>query len=62
MVAIGEISLAGEIRQVSQAAQRASEASRLGFDLVLDQPHASIAEAIRRAFSESPAKKTAPAF
>jgi DNA repair protein RadA/Sms len=62
MVAIGEISLAGEIRQVSQAAQRASEASRLGFDLVLDQSHASIAEAIRRAFAESPAKKTAPAF
>lgn len=61
-VAIGEISLAGEIRQVTQAAQRASEATRLGFDVVLDQSHASIAEAIRRAFAESPAKKTAPTF
>lgn len=61
-VAIGEISLAGEIRQVTQAAQRASEASRLGFDVILDQSHASIAEAIRRAFAESPAKKTTPTF
>jgi DNA repair protein RadA/Sms len=61
-IAIGEISLAGEIRQVTQAAQRASEASRLGFDVVLDQSHASIAEAIRRAFAESPRKKAAPKF
>jgi DNA repair protein RadA/Sms len=61
-IAIGEISLAGEIRQVTQAAQRASEASRLGFDVVLDQSHASIAEAIRRAFAESPKKKAAPKF
>ena len=61
-IAIGEISLAGEIRQVTQAAQRASEASRLGFDVVLDQSHASIAEAIRRAFAESPQKKAAPKF
>ena len=61
-IAIGEISLAGEIRQVTQAAQRASEASRLGFDVVLEQSHASIAEAIRRAFAESPQKKAAPKF
>jgi DNA repair protein RadA/Sms len=61
-IAIGEISLAGEIRQVTQAVQRASEASRLGFDVVLDQSHASIAEAIRRAFAESPAKKKTPTF
>jgi DNA repair protein RadA/Sms len=60
--AIGEISLAGEIRQVTQAAQRASEAVRLGFTVLLDQSHTSIAEAIKRAFAESPAKKTKPAF
>jgi hypothetical protein len=30
--------------------------------VVLDQSHASIAEAIRRAFAESPAKKKTPTF
>ena len=60
--AIGEISLAGEIRQVTQAAQRASEAVRLGFTVLLDQSHTTIAEAIKRAFAESPTKKTKPAF
>jgi DNA repair protein RadA/Sms len=60
--AIGEISLAGEIRQVTQATQRASEAVRLGFTVLLDQSHTTISEAITRAFAESPAKKTKPAF
>jgi len=52
--AIGEISLAGEIRGVSQAAQRGHEASRLGFDLVIDQSASGIAQAITKAFSRSP--------
>jgi DNA repair protein RadA/Sms len=61
-IAIGEISLAGEIRQVTQAGPRASEATRLGFDVVIDQAHHTIGEAIKRAFAESPGKKTAPTF
>lgn len=60
--AIGEISLAGEIRQVTQAAQRASEATRLGFTLLLDQSHTTIAEAIARAFAERPQSKQKPGF
>ncbi len=52
--AIGEISLAGEIRGVSQAQQRGLEASRLGFDLVIDQSASGIAQAITVAFSNSP--------
>jgi DNA repair protein RadA/Sms len=60
--AIGEISLAGEIRQVTQAAQRASEATRLGFRVLLDQSHTTIAEAITRAFAENPQTKQKPDF
>jgi DNA repair protein RadA/Sms len=60
--AIGEISLAGEIRQVTQAAQRASEATRLGFRVLLDQSHTTIAEAIARAFAENPQTKKKPDF
>lgn len=60
--AIGEISLAGEIRQVTQAAQRASEATRLGFTLLLNQSHTTIAEAIARAFAERPQSKQKPGF
>ncbi|HEV8013869.1 MAG TPA: magnesium chelatase domain-containing protein, partial [Pontimonas sp.] len=62
MAAIGEISLAGEIRAVTQAPQRASEAARLGFSSVLDHSTASIHEAITRAFSGSPKKQKQPAF
>jgi DNA repair protein RadA/Sms len=57
--AIGEISLAGEIRRVSQAQQRGLEASRLGFDLVIDQSASGIAQAITMAFSNSPKNKVA---
>jgi len=62
MAAIGEISLAGEIRAVTQAPQRASEAARLGFTSVLDHTTPSIHEAITRAFSGSPKKQKEPAF
>ncbi|MFJ6651520.1 DNA repair protein RadA [Microbacterium sp. NPDC091313] len=34
--AVGELTLTGEIRPVTQAAQRLSEAARLGYDTVLD--------------------------
>lgn len=36
VAAVGELSLAGEIRPVTQAAQRRSEAARLGYDQVVD--------------------------
>jgi len=62
-VAIGEISLAGEIRGVTQANQRTSEATRLGFDVVLDQSATGIAAAISAAFAKSPKnKQLKPAF
>lgn len=57
--AIGEISLAGEIRGVNQAAQRHQEATRLGFDVVIDQSEAGIAHAITKVFSMSPKNKAA---
>ena len=62
MAAIGEISLAGEIRAVTQAGQRASEAARLGFSSVLDHTTPGIHEAITHAFSTSPQKSKKPAF
>jgi DNA repair protein RadA/Sms len=52
--AIGEISLAGEIRGVTQSPQRTTEAKRLGFDVVIDQSSTGIAQAISAAFSHSP--------
>jgi DNA repair protein RadA/Sms len=62
LAAIGEISLAGEIRGVSQAAQRANEAKRLGFDTVLDQTKPSIQKAISDAFARSPGRTQKPDF
>ncbi|MBQ2101899.1 MAG: DNA repair protein RadA, partial [Lachnospiraceae bacterium] len=35
MIAFGEVGLSGEIRAVSQAAQRAAEAAKLGFEVCL---------------------------
>ncbi|NYF09577.1 DNA repair protein RadA/Sms [Leifsonia sp. AK011] len=52
-VAVGEISLAGEIRPVSQGAQRAAEAKRLGFATVVDSSAAHLREAMRLAFATS---------
>ncbi|MCU1570921.1 MAG: repair protein RadA [Naasia sp.] len=50
-VAVGEISLAGEIRPVSMSAQRISEAARMGFTTVLDSrkgtAHAALMSALR---------------
>lgn len=50
LAAVGEISLAGEIRPVSAARLRASEAKRLGYGEVLDGGAGSVADVIRRAF------------
>jgi len=50
-VAIGEISLAGEIRPASAVKQRVAEAKRLGFSTVLDAGAEHLHEALRVAFS-----------
>lgn len=51
LAAFGEISLAGEIRPVSHAKQRSTEASRLGFTSLLDEASGSIHVALQRAFT-----------
>jgi DNA repair protein RadA/Sms len=51
MAAVGEISLAGEIRPASSATQRTSEARRLGFTHLVDSDATHLREALRRAFS-----------
>jgi DNA repair protein RadA/Sms len=51
--AIGEISLAGEIRPASNAKQRVTEARRLGFTEVIDAEALHIREALRLAFASS---------
>jgi DNA repair protein RadA/Sms len=48
--AIGEISLAGEIRPASNTKQRVAEAKRLGFSTVLDAGAEHLHEALRLAF------------
>ena len=49
VVAVGEISLAGEIRPVSSAKQRESEAQRLGFGTMLDDSMKTAQAAVRHA-------------
>jgi DNA repair protein RadA/Sms len=51
--AVGEISLAGEIRTASNAAQRLSEAKRLGFSTVIESEAIHLREALRLAFASS---------
>ncbi|MEZ3161884.1 DNA repair protein RadA [Microbacterium sp. BWT-B31] len=46
--AIGELTLAGEIRPVTQSAQRASEAGRLGYETVVDASAGSLRGALDR--------------
>lgn len=52
-IAVGEVSLAGEIRPVSQSQQRASEARRLGFSTIIDSDALHLREAMRLAFAHS---------
>ncbi|AWB90064.1 DNA repair protein RadA [Salinibacterium hongtaonis] len=51
LAAIGEISLAGEIRSVSHSKQRAAEAHRLGFTTLVDSTSTHLREAMRTAFA-----------
>ena len=53
LAAVGEISLAGEIRPASSAKQRLAEAKRLGFSQVLDSETVHLREALRLAFAGS---------
>ncbi|WP_353114149.1 DNA repair protein RadA [Microbacterium sp.] len=46
VAAVGELSLAGEVRPVTQAAQRRSEASRLGYEQVIDDRSRSLRAAL----------------
>ena len=56
LAAVGEISLAGEIRPVSNAKQRIAEAKRLGFDTVLDASVGQLQDAVALAFPEVEAR------
>jgi DNA repair protein RadA/Sms len=49
LAAVGEISLAGEVRPVASARQRASEAARLGYRALLDDELGSVRAAVERA-------------
>ncbi|MBM7387267.1 DNA repair protein RadA/Sms [Clavibacter michiganensis] len=51
LAAFGEISLAGEIRGVTSAPQRAAEARRLGFTQIVDAEWGPLFSALGRAFS-----------
>lgn len=53
LAAVGEISLAGEIRPASMSKQRLAEATRLGFSTVIDSEAMHLREAIRLAFAGS---------
>jgi DNA repair protein RadA/Sms len=61
--AVGEISLAGEIRPVPLARQRLSEAKRLGYTQIVDGDAGSVHSAIGIAFATAPSERAAvPAF
>jgi DNA repair protein RadA/Sms len=53
MAAVGEISLAGEIRPVSQAKRRVAEANRLGFSSVIDAGVGQLRQALELAFARA---------
>src|SRR5690606_2017003 len=54
LAAIGEISLAGEIRPVSDAKRRRNEATRLGFSTLVDGDAGAVRTAIATAFAAGP--------
>jgi DNA repair protein RadA/Sms len=62
-VAIGEISLAGEIRPAASGKKRVAEARRLGFTTIIDSEALQLREALRLAFASSTVEKVdAPKF
>jgi DNA repair protein RadA/Sms len=64
MAAVGEISLAGEIRPVAAAKQRAAEARRLGYTTIVDGDAGPLKDAIVAAFDTTApvAQVDAPTF
>ena len=50
LVAVGEVGLGGEVRQVGHLERRMAEAARLGFDTMLVPPSAPDAPAGARSF------------
>lgn len=59
VVAFGEISLAGEIRPVSAAKQRATEAARLGFTTRIDASSSTVQTAVARALGTGVSRRDA---
>jgi len=59
VVAFGEISLAGEIRPVSAAKQRATEAARLGFTTRIDASSSTVQTAVLRALGTGISRRDA---
>jgi DNA repair protein RadA/Sms len=62
VAAIGEISLAGEIRPASVAKQRVAEARRLGFTTVVDSGSEQLSDALDLVLPPARAKSDVPAF
>lgn len=65
LAAVGELSLAGEIRPVTQATQRRSEATRLGYAHLIDERSQTLRGAIsdiKTRASETPRDEAIPAF
>lgn len=57
IAAVGELSLAGEVRAVTQAAQRRSEAARLGYAQVIDERSGTLKAALGDVRSRSTARR-----
>ena len=62
LAAVGEISLAGEIRPVTAARIRAAEAKRLGYTEILDGDAGSLSAVIGTAFAKHVVVDAKPAF
>ncbi|MEO7146875.1 MAG: DNA repair protein RadA [Terrimesophilobacter sp.] len=62
LAAVGEISLSGEIRPVSNAKQRIAEAKRLGFTTVLDSSSGQVQDAVDRIFAGAGQPTGVPEF
>ncbi len=62
LAAVGEISLAGEIRPASSGKQRVTEAKRLGFSTVIDSGALHLMEALKLGFARAAAEPEVPAF
>lgn len=54
----GELSLAGEVRPVTQAPQRRSEAKRLGYTRVIDERASTVTDALAAARDRAPKQRT----